>query len=91
MPVWTVQATQDLRAQLTYIAQENPDAAKHMAIRIKVSCSGLDQFPRIGRTGAVKDTLELVVPGTPYVCIYRVIGRRVEILRLLHTRMMWPE
>ncbi|WP_272881483.1 type II toxin-antitoxin system RelE/ParE family toxin [Fundidesulfovibrio soli] len=91
MPVWTVHALNDLRAQLAYIAQDNPEAARRTAIKIEVSCTGLDQFPRVGREGAVPDTRELVIPGTAYVCVYRLSGVRVEILRLLHTRMMWPE
>ncbi|MBF0480924.1 MAG: type II toxin-antitoxin system RelE/ParE family toxin [Desulfovibrionaceae bacterium] len=91
MPAWTVLAANDLRAQLTYIARENPEAAKNAAITIKVACAALDQFPKIGRQGAVKDTRELVVPGTPYICVYRIVSRRVEILRLLHAKMMWPQ
>lgn len=91
MPVWTVQAKDDLRAQLAYIARDNPDAARYMAIRIKAACLALDQFPRAGRAGVVKDTRELVVPDTPYVCVYRVAAGRVEIVRLLHARMTWPE
>jgi addiction module RelE/StbE family toxin len=90
MPIWTIQAKQDLKAQLAYISQENPEAAKNMAVRIKVSCAGLDQYPKVGRVGAVKGTRELVLPGTPYVCVYRLVDGRVQILRLLHTRMMWP-
>ncbi|WP_243312865.1 type II toxin-antitoxin system RelE/ParE family toxin [Fundidesulfovibrio agrisoli] len=91
MPMWTVHALDDLRAQLAYIAQDNPEAARRTAIKIKVSCAGLDQFPRVGREGAVQDTRELVIPGTAFVCVYRLAKGRVEILRLLHTRMMWPE
>jgi toxin ParE1/3/4 len=91
MPIWTIKAKEDLASQLEYIAKDNIDAAKDMAMRIKVSCAGLDQFPKVGRTGAVKDTRELVIPNTPYVCVYRIIGMQVEVLRLLHSRMMYPE
>ena len=91
MPVWTINAKEDLKTQLAYIAQDNIDAAKDAAIKIKVSCAGLDEFPNIGRSGSVKNTRELVIQGTPYICVYRIVGGRVEILRLLHTRMMWPE
>jgi len=91
MPIWTVRAKQDLRTQLAYIGQENHDAARQMAITIKVSCAGLDQFSKIGRAGMIKNTRELVIPNTPYICVYRVVECRVEILRLLHARMMWPE
>lgn len=91
MPLWTAKARQDLQAQLEYIANDNADAARDIAIKIKVSCSGLDQFPKIGRNGMVKGTRELIIPNTPYICVYRLVKQRVEILRLLHSRMMWPE
>ena len=91
MPVWTFKALTDLKPQLAYIAKDDKSAARDMAIKIKVSCEALDEFPKVGRTGAVKGTRELIVPNTPYICVYRIVERRVEILRLLHTRMMWPE
>jgi toxin ParE1/3/4 len=91
MPVWTIKAKEDLRSQLAYIAKDNIDAAKDMAIKIKVSCAGLDEFPKVGRIGAVKDTRELIIPSTPYICVYRIIEQQVEVLRLLHARMMWPK
>lgn len=91
MPLWTAKAKQDLQAQLEYIAQDNIDAARDIAIKIKVSCAGLDQFPKIGRNGMVNGTRELIIPNTPYICVYRIKQQRVEILRLLHSRMMWPE
>lgn len=91
MPLWTAKAMQDLRTQLAYVAQDDKNAAKRLAITIKVACAGLDQFPKIGRAGTVNNTRELVIPNTPYVCVYRIVARRVEILRLLHTRTMWPE
>jgi plasmid stabilization system protein ParE len=91
MPIWTVKAKDDLKSQLDYIASDNREAARDMAIKIKVSCAGLDQFPKIGRIGAVKETRELVITGTPYICVYRIAGHQVQILRILHARMMWPE
>ena len=35
MPLWTAKAKQDLQAQLEYIAQDNIDAARDIAIKIK--------------------------------------------------------
>ena len=91
MPIWTVKAKNDLKSHLGYIASDNRDSARDMAIKIKVSCAGLDKFPKVGRIGAVKETRELVITGTPYICIYRITGHQVQIIRILHTRMMWPE
>ena len=91
MPEWTVQAKRDLQEHLTHIANEDPDAARHMAMLLKVCCAELDEFPKVGCPCAVKDAHELVIPDTAYTCVYRIVKRRVEILRLLHTRRMWPE
>lgn len=91
MPRWTINAKNDLKAQLDYIAYDNADAARKLAIIIKSSCTNLDQFPNIGRDGVVKGTRELVIQSTPYICVYRVTAQHVEILRLLHARMKWPK
>ena len=36
-------------------------------------------------------TRELVVPGLPYIVVYRVGSDAVEILRVYHTAMNWPQ
>jgi toxin ParE1/3/4 len=44
----------------------------------------------MGRSGRVDATKELVILGTPYLVIYRVKGKRVEILRVLHGSRKYP-
>jgi toxin ParE1/3/4 len=39
----------------------------------------------------VRGTLELVVPGLPYIVPYRVKGKEVQILSVFHTARKWPE
>ena len=90
MPLWTVPARRDLEAQLEYVRQENPEVVGSLAARIKKATDALDAFPQLGRDGMVAGTRELVVPGLPFVCVYRVRHGRAEILRLLHERMQWP-
>jgi len=51
---------------------------------------GLRQFPERGRTGRVPGTRELVVPRTPFVIPYRVMGREVHVLAVLHGKRAWP-
>ena len=90
MPRWTLPAQRDLQAQLEFIEGENPDIVTRVATQIRKATESLDSFPRIGRDGVVAGTLELVIPRLPFVCVYRLREGRVEILRLLHERMLWP-
>lgn len=54
-----------------YVAQDNPAAAKRVIRRIEKAIDRLRVLPLSGRPGAVKGTRILVVPGLPYVAIYR--------------------
>lgn len=44
----------------------------------------------LGRAGYLKGTRELVVAYIPYMLIYRLNGKTVEILRVLHCAQKWP-
>lgn len=74
-----------------YLRNENPDAAARTMRRLRHAARALGEFPYAGRTGRVEGTRELVVTGTPYLIPYRVNGRTVEILRVFHGAMRWPE
>lgn len=90
MPKWTLPARHDLQAQLEFIERDNPDMVGPVAATIRKATESLDTFPQIGRNGSVDETVELVIPRLPFVCIYRLRNGQVEILRLLHDRMQWP-
>lgn len=90
MPRWTALALQDLGRVLEYIAADDAEAAQRVAQAIRTASERLDQFPRMGRNGARTGTRELVVPGLPYVLVYRDQGLAIQILRLLHSRRKWP-
>ncbi|MGV8294930.1 type II toxin-antitoxin system RelE/ParE family toxin, partial [Pseudomonas aeruginosa] len=45
--------------------------------------------PHLGRTGGKRGTHELVAHES-YVVIYRVLSRKVEVLRVKHTAQQWP-
>ena len=84
---WLTSARHSLRVQVAYIADDNPAAARHVRHRIHSAVKNLGLFPDSGRPGAIAGTRELIVPGLPYLVVYRVRGRRVEILRVFHTSM----
>jgi len=44
----------------------------------------------VGRTGQKKGTREMVIPGLPFLAVYRVHDELVEIIRILHGAQHWP-
>mgnify|MGYP001817449041 FL=1 len=62
-----------------------------VAQRIGHAVSQLEDHPKLGRSGRVRGTLELVIPGLPYIVPYRVKGKEVQILSVFHTARKWPE
>ncbi len=88
---WLDDAVYDLQALRQYIAQDKPSAANRIAKQILKTVNLLSDQPNIGRPGRVLGTRELVVSSTPYIVPYRVKNNAVEILRVLHAAMEWPE
>lgn len=88
---WLSDAVGDLIEISDYIANDNPNAARDIAVRIKHGIDSLKEYQSIGRPGRVEGTRELVVSGLPYIIPYRVKNNVVEILRVLHGAMQWPE
>ncbi len=88
---WQEDAVLDLQYLQDYISQDNPKAAKETAQRILKVVSLLPHQPDIGRPGRVPNTRELVVNGTSYLLPYRVRNGVIEILRVLHGAMQWPD
>ena len=90
MLVWLQRAIQDRDAQLDYIAQDNPTAAVSQGDRIAEQIEILQQHPQMGRPGRKQGTRELVISRTPFIVVYSVKGKRVELLRVLHGAQQWP-
>jgi toxin ParE1/3/4 len=91
MLVWLKRAINDRDAQLDYIAQDNLLAAVSQGDRIDAQVDILSQHPQMGRPGRKPGTRELVISHTPFIVVYRIKGRRIELLRLLHGAQMWPK
>jgi toxin ParE1/3/4 len=90
MLVWLQRAIQDRDAQLDYIAQDNPTAAVSQGDRIAEQIEILQQHPQMGRPGRKQGTRELVISRTPFIVVYRVKAKRIELLRVLHGAQQWP-
>lgn len=89
---WSPEAIDDLAALRAFIAEENPAAAKRVALHVIRNVEDLlSDHPRVGRAGRIHGTRELVIPNTPYIVPYRVRDNRVEVLRVYHSARRWPD
>jgi plasmid stabilization system protein ParE len=88
---WLRQALRNLDEEATYIAADDPAAARLVVARVLGAVAALAQQPGLGRPGRVPGTRELVVLKTRYIVPYRVRGDIVEVLRVFHTSRRPPE
>jgi len=90
--VWSPESISDLISLRTYIAEDDPAAAKRVALHI-LHCVEhlLAKNPKLGAPGRVPGTRELVIPKTPYIVPYRVRGTTIEIARVYHSSRRWRE
>jgi toxin ParE1/3/4 len=87
---WSPRANRDLHELISYIAEESIQGAELVADRILKVAELLTQMPRSGRSGRALGTRERVVGRTPYILAYRIVSRRVRILRNYHGARKWP-
>lgn len=87
---WLRNALRNLDDEATYIAADDPAAARLVIERVPEAVAMLNEQPGLGRPGRIPGTRELVVPNTRYVVPYRVHGDVVEILRVFHTSRRRP-
>jgi addiction module RelE/StbE family toxin len=87
---WLRTALRNLDEEATYIAADDPKAARMVVDRVLNAVTALADDPAIGRPGRVPGTRELVVPKTRYIVPYRVRGEIIEVLRVFHTSRRLP-
>ena len=89
---WTLAAEKDLDSIHDYISQENPAAAVNVVLHIMQLVEDiLPHNTGIGRAGRVFGTKEYVITKYPYVVPYRILNNEIEIVRVIHTSMKWPD
>jgi toxin ParE1/3/4 len=86
------EAIEDLGQLRAFIAQDDPEAARRIALRTVAGVKTiLAANPEIGRPGRVPGTREFVIARTPFIVPYRVRGATLEILRVDHGSRRWPD
>lgn len=88
--VWSRRFVQALFREYEFLRSKEPVNALSVRERLIRAASSLAQFPDRGRAWRVPGSRELLVPGLPYVIIYRVKGDEVLIVSLFHTSQDWP-
>ncbi len=88
---WSAPAVEDLERICERIERDNPEAARRVAQTIYVGCDGLRDFPYRGRSSLrMAGRRELVFPPLPYIAVYQVTERGIEISRIFHGAQDWP-
>jgi len=88
---WSQFAQADREAIFDYIEADSPQAAITVDDRIGQQIEELMKFPKVGRPGRIDGTRELIIQRTPYIAAYRIAGKTIRILRVLHGAQMWPQ
>jgi toxin ParE1/3/4 len=88
---WLPTAQRDFDDLVDYISADHPIAAIEQGDEIEAQIALLEDHPRMGRPGRVKGTRELVIVRSPFIVAYRIKGKTVQILRVLHGAQQWPE
>ena len=87
---WLPEVEHNLKSQIDYIAEHNPQAAIDMGDAIDAAVPRLADYPEGAPLGRVPGTRELIVTGTPYIIVYRIERFAIVILRVLHGAQRWP-
>ncbi len=88
---WSQFARSDREAIFDYIEADSAQAAISVDDRIRQQIEELMKFPKIGRLERIDGTRELIIQRTPYIAVYRIAGKTIRILRVLHGAQMWPQ
>lgn len=91
--VWTGPAWQQYQDAMARLAEDRPQSALIQDEAITAAVARLGSYPRMGRLGRRRGTRELVVPGTPFIVVYRIQeqeARQIQVIRFLHGAQQWP-
>jgi toxin ParE1/3/4 len=88
---WSPRAGSDLLAIESFYADFSQITADRIMAEIRRSALRLETYPAIGRPGQLRGTRELVIASYPFTLVYRIVGFRVRIGRVLHQHQKYPD
>lgn len=86
---WRARAKAEFEALISYIAQDNPDAAQELRNEFLIKVGMLPLHPRLYRSGQIADTREMVIRRN-YIVVYTETAEVVTVLRVIHAARQWP-
>ncbi|WP_144636890.1 type II toxin-antitoxin system RelE/ParE family toxin [Bordetella genomosp. 13] len=86
---WLPAAFDDLAKIVTYIAEQDPKAARNLQQRIENAVLPASEHPHLYRPGRVAGTREIVAHPN-YLVVYRVTDVAIEVISVLHARQQYP-
>lgn len=90
--IWLAQALAERNAAIERIAQNDIRAALNQLDEIQKQTNRLAEHPELGRPSRLRPRVRVLsIARTPFIVTYRIRprARRIEILRLVHTRQNW--
>lgn len=87
--IWKQTALDELAEIISYVAEENPDAAERLQDKIKSAILPAAELPYMFRPGRVDGTRE-VIAHPNYLLVYEVGTTHIEVLSVLHARQRYP-
>ncbi len=81
------EAINDLAAIHAWIATDRPIVAEKIIDQIMHNVETIALFPRLGRSGDARNTLEWVTPGLPYIITYQLDtkSKLLTVLAVFHS------
>lgn len=89
LPVWSARARADVVAQVDWVEQVDPGAARRLRDAIDRRAIWLADVPYAGAKLGSTETRSFHVLGTSCIIVYRPVGETIEIVRVRHQRQNW--
>jgi len=87
---WTPAAAADLQHISDYLKEHHPRYRQSTLRKLYEAVHALKQWPQRGRIGREEGTRELLFSPLPYVVVYRVTEKSVEVARIYHAAQDRP-
>jgi toxin ParE1/3/4 len=87
---WTPAAAADLEHIGNYLKDRHPQYRQPTILKLYEAIRSLKERPHRGRAGREEGTRELLFPPLPYIAVYRVKAKSVEVLRIYHAAQDRP-
>lgn len=88
--VWLASAAKDITEIITFIAQDNPAAARKLKARLQAAVQPLVEHPYLYPISDRIPGIREIVVHPNYLVLYRVAAERIEVVAVVHARQQYP-